>query len=100
MRSSAKASEPAESVLSVKVIPGASRNELRWDAARGWVARIQAPPIEGRANTDLCEFVAREVLGLARASVWVKSGAASRQKRLGVALPPDELERRLQEFRR
>jgi uncharacterized protein (TIGR00251 family) len=55
----------------------------------GWVGdalkvRIHAPPVEGRANETLCEFLA-ETLGLPRRAVTVLRGNASRQKMVHIA---------------
>lgn len=100
MRSSAKRGEGGgpqggSCTLAVKVIPGAPRDQLAWDPARGWVARITAPPVDGKANAHLCAFVARDLLDLPARAVTLKSGATSRQKVLAIALDAVELERRL-----
>lgn len=105
MRSSTRPADPglggapAYCTLEVKVIPGASRDSLSWDPARGWVVRITAPPVDGKANIYLCRYLAREVLGLTARQVVVRSGASSRQKLLEVALSAEELELRLAPLR-
>ncbi|HTQ31475.1 MAG TPA: DUF167 domain-containing protein [Opitutaceae bacterium] len=65
--------------LAVKVIPGASRDELC-----GWLGetakiKLSAPPVEGRANDALIAFLA-EKLGRPRRAVTLVRGAAARQK--------------------
>lgn len=65
--------------LAVKAIPNAPRNEIV-----GWLGdalkiKIHAPPVEGRANAALCEFLA-DSLGLPRRAVTVVRGETSRQK--------------------
>ena len=50
----------------------------------GWLGealkvKIQAPPVEGRANDALCDFLATE-LGLPRRAVAVQRGDTSRHK--------------------
>lgn len=65
--------------LAIKAIPNAPRSEIV-----GWIGdalkvRIQAPPVEGRANQALCEFLA-ETFGLPRRSVTVIRGDTTRQK--------------------
>ena len=45
------------------------------------VVRVQAPPIDGRANDALCRLVAKHV-GLAPSKVAVRRGAGARDKLL------------------
>ncbi|MBI5769727.1 MAG: DUF167 domain-containing protein [Verrucomicrobia bacterium] len=65
--------------LAIKAIPNAPRSEVV-----GWLGdalkiKIHAPPVEGRANDALCEFLADE-LDLPRRAVTVLRGDTSRQK--------------------
>lgn len=65
--------------ISVKVVPGASRN-----AIVGWLGddlkvRIQAPATDGKANAALCEFLASE-FGLPIRAVRISAGFSSRKK--------------------
>lgn len=65
--------------LAIKAIPNAPRS-----AVVGWLGdalkvKIHAPPVEGRANEALCEFLA-ETLGVHRRAVMVLRGDTSRQK--------------------
>lgn len=65
--------------LAIKAIPNAPRSEVA-----GWLGdalkiKIQAPPVEGRANDALCEFLA-DRLDLPRRAVTVLRGDTSRQK--------------------
>jgi len=64
---------PPSCLLPVKVIPNAPRT-----AVAGWLGdalkvRVQAPPVEGRANAALCA-------GLPTAAVSVARGATSGRK--------------------
>ena len=79
-------SKPADSargngsfLLSVKVKPRSRVSELVRASDGTWVARIQAPPVDGKANAELVALVARH-FGCARAAVTIKSGAAGRMK--------------------
>lgn len=76
-------SEPATSILSIKAIPNASRNEVAGWLGDALKVKVRAPALEGRANEELCEFLA-EALALPRRSVTVASGEKSRQKRLQI----------------
>ena len=65
--------------LAIKAIPNAPRS-----AVAGWLGealkvKVKAPPVEGRANETLCEFLADE-LGLPRRAVTVLRGDTSRLK--------------------
>lgn len=70
--------------LPVKAIPNAPRS-----AVCGWLGdalkvKVHAPALEGRANDELCEYLADE-LGLPRRAVTVAHGDKSRQKLLRIA---------------
>ena len=65
--------------LAIKAIPNAPKN-----AVAGWLGdalkvKVHAPALEGRANEDLCEFLA-ETLGLPKRAVTLLQGEKSRQK--------------------
>ena len=69
--------------LAIKAIPDAPRN-----AVAGWLGdalkvRVHAPAREGRANDELCAFLA-DSLGLPRRAVSVAQGDKSRQKILQI----------------
>ena len=80
-------------VLSIHAQPGAPRTAaagLHGDALK---VRIAAPALEGRANDELVEFLARS-LGAARRDVTVVGGEKSRRKRVevrGATVAPERL---------
>jgi uncharacterized protein (TIGR00251 family) len=65
--------------LAIKAIPNAPRNEVVGWLGEALKVKIHAPPLEGRANDALCEFLADE-LDLPRRAVTVLRGDTSRQK--------------------
>ncbi len=65
--------------LAVWVTPGGRRSELRGVADGRLRVRVAAPAIEGRANRELCRYLA-ETLGVSRGSVTVASGEGGRRK--------------------
>ena len=69
--------------LAVRVAPRASRTALVGVMGEGADAAVkvalQAPPVEGRANEALVEFMA-EVLGVRRSDVAIVSGERGRNK--------------------
>ena len=74
----------SEIVLSVRVIPRAKRSEIVGMRGDAWLVRLQAPPVEGAANEELIEVLAR-TLGVPRRDVTIVSGGRSREKRVRVA---------------
>ena len=80
--------------LTLHVQPGAKRSEVAGVHGDALKIRLAAPPINGRANAALLEFVAQR-LDLARSAVELKSGQTSRRKVLLVAGAPADKARRL-----
>jgi hypothetical protein len=70
-------------VLEVRVQPRASRNELAGLHGDRVRVRLQAPPVDGRANAALVEFLA-EAFGVPRARVTIEHGLAGRDKRVRI----------------
>jgi uncharacterized protein (TIGR00251 family) len=68
-------------LLDVRVTPRASRTGFQGVANGRLRIRLQAPPVDGRANAALVEFVAASC-SLPRANVSVERGAGSRDKTL------------------
>ena len=72
--------------------PNASRSEfagLHGDALK---IRIQAPPVEGKANTELVKFLAK-AFGVSKRDIEIISGELNRHKRVRITAPaklPDE----------
>jgi uncharacterized protein len=56
--------------------------------------RVCSPPVDGRANEELCTVLAA-TLGLRTREVSVLSGHSARSKQLFVALSPDDVRVRL-----
>ena len=65
--------------LQVKVKPNARTSELAQLDDGTWVARVKAPPVDGKANAELIALIA-ERFGVTKAQVSVKSGASGRMK--------------------
>jgi uncharacterized protein (TIGR00251 family) len=74
----------------VVVVPNARRTEAAGCHDGALRVRLQAQPIEGRANAALVEWVA-EALGVARRGVEVRRGETSRRKRLRVQAPAQQV---------
>jgi uncharacterized protein (TIGR00251 family) len=71
-------------ILNLYVQPGAKRSEIAGLHGNALKIRLAAPPIEGRANACLIDFLA-DILQLPRAQITLLSGQASRAKRVAIA---------------
>ena len=74
---------PGGVVLSVRVIPRARRSGLAGTRDNALVVRLTARPVEGAANAELIEVLAR-ALGVAKRAVSIVSGERGRLKRVKV----------------
>ncbi|MEW5974694.1 MAG: DUF167 domain-containing protein [Acidobacteriota bacterium] len=69
--------------FAVKVITGAPRNALAGIDSGTLKVRLHAQPVEGKANEELCKFLA-ELLGVSKSRIEIHSGVKSRRKRIRV----------------
>ena len=65
--------------LTLHIQPGAKKTEVAGEHGDALKIRLAAPPVDGKANAALLEFIA-EKLGVAKSAVSLKSGQASRRK--------------------
>lgn len=87
---------PDGTLLKLRVTPGAKKSEIMGEAGGRLRIRLQAPPVEGKANRELVRFIARE-LGLKKNRVALAGGEKSREKTvLLIDLPLPEAQVRLQ----
>ena len=69
-------------VLSVKAVPKSSRTRVAGLMDDGTLKiTVAAAPDKGKANAELCDFLARE-LGVPKSAVRIQSGLTSPRKRL------------------
>ena len=66
-------------IMQVKVKPRARVSALTQSPDGTWLARLKAPPVDGKANDELVTLVA-EYFQCSKAAVSIKSGAAGRMK--------------------
>lgn len=69
--------------LRVRVQPRASRTELAGEHRGALRVRVAAPPVDGEANRELIEFLAKR-LGVSRSRVKIVAGESSRDKTVEV----------------
>ncbi len=65
--------------MRVHAQPGASRNQIVGLHAESLKIKVKAPPEEGKANAELCAYIAG-LIGVAKSRVNVVSGQSSRAK--------------------
>ena len=63
----------------VRVVPGASKNEVAGIQDGALKVKLTAPPVEGKANRACVDFLAG-LLGLRRSALAIASGEKSRKK--------------------
>jgi len=84
----------ADWLLDVRVQPRASSTGFAGRFGDRLKVRLQAPPVDGRANAALIEFVA-DACGLPKSRVTLEAGQAGRDKRVrlhGVPALPTALQ--------
>jgi uncharacterized protein (TIGR00251 family) len=75
-------------ILDLYVQPGAKRSEFAGQHGERVKLRLAAPPVEGKANAALVEFLA-EYFGVPRRNVTIISGLKSRSKRVAIEGVPE-----------
>ena len=80
--------------LTLHIQPGAKKTEVAGPHGDALKIRLAAPPVDGKANAALIDFVA-ERLELAKSAVSLKSGQTSRRKVLEISAAPGDTAQRL-----
>jgi uncharacterized protein (TIGR00251 family) len=73
-------------VIDVQIQPGASRDEIVGLHGDRLKIRIAAPPVDGRANDHLIEYLAA-AFGTRRAAVTIVRGLTGRAKTVRIVAP-------------
>jgi uncharacterized protein (TIGR00251 family) len=73
----------AEFVLKVYLQPRSSKNEIVGSYRDGIKVKVTAPPVEGKANDALRQFLAK-ALGIAPSQIEILKGHHSREKTLKI----------------
>jgi uncharacterized protein (TIGR00251 family) len=88
---------PGRLRLAVQITPNAKKTEVIGVLDDALKLKLQAQPVDGKANDALIAFLAT-TLGVARGAVTITHGLTSRKKLIEVVsatLTPEEAERRL-----
>ena len=82
-------------ILNVRVVPRASNDGIAGVlGGEALKIRIQAPPVEGKANAYLVEFLSKH-WNIPRSNIVILSGETGRNKRLSISNPTDEMRKEL-----
>jgi hypothetical protein len=69
--------------LRVKVKPNSRVSSLEQGPDGNWLARVKAPPVDGKANAELVNLIAAH-FNCRKAAVEIRAGASGRDKRVKV----------------
>jgi hypothetical protein len=67
--------------LNIRVVPRASKTEVQGQLGDALKIRLQAPPVDGKANAALVKFLA-DTLDISKSNVVLLSGETGRTKRV------------------
>jgi uncharacterized protein (TIGR00251 family) len=81
-------------ILNLRVVPRASKDAIPGRLGDALKVRIQAPPVEGKANAYLVKFLSKH-WKIPRRDIEILSGETGRNKRIRISNPPDELRKEL-----
>ena len=73
----------SDCILTVRVVPRASRNTIVGLLGDSLKIRLQAPPVDGKANKALVGLLSKK-LGVQRSRIKIDAGTASRDKRIRI----------------
>lgn len=80
--------------LTVNVIPNAKKSEVVGREGNSFKIRLAAPPIEGKANEELIEFLAK-ALDIPKSTINIIKGLGSRLKTLEIPGNIEDIKERL-----
>jgi len=81
--------------INVQVQPNASRNEVVGFEGDVLRVKIAAPPVKGKANRELIDFLSKR-LGVSKGRITIEKGLTSRRKVIAIeGLSQDEIAKRL-----
>jgi len=85
-------------LLSVKVVPGGSRDRIVGPLEGALKVKVAAPPEKGAANRAVCRLLARQ-LGIRERQVRITAGNTRSRKTIAIeGLTPDEAKVRIQKL--
>jgi uncharacterized protein (TIGR00251 family) len=70
-------------IITVRVVPRSSRSEIVGEQDGSLKVKLNAPPVDGAANSELVKLISK-ALGVSRSAVEIIGGETSRTKRLRI----------------
>ncbi|MBF0407231.1 MAG: YggU family protein [Candidatus Riflebacteria bacterium] len=70
-------------ILSVHVVPRSSKNEISELLGENCKIKIKAPPVDGKANKEIVEFLAK-AFSVPKKAVIILGGESSKSKRIQI----------------
>jgi len=81
--------------ISLRIQPGAPKNAVAGLVNGVWKIHVAAPPVEGKANRELIEYLS-EVLDIPKSNIAIVRGETGRDKVVVISgLTREETEKRL-----
>lgn len=71
--------------IQVKVKPNAAISVLQQDESGAWSAQLKSAPVDGKANSELVNLIARQ-FACSRSAVTIRSGGGARLKLVRIEL--------------
>lgn len=71
-------------VLTIRVKPRSKTSSLTQEAPGEWTACLRSPPVDGKANDELIELVAKR-FGVPKSRIRILAGAKARRKLVELA---------------
>ncbi|MBW2708533.1 MAG: YggU family protein [Deltaproteobacteria bacterium] len=75
--------KPMGAVIQVKVLPRSSKTEIVGQTDGVYRIKLTAPPVDGKANKTLINFLAKKT-GLPKGKIQIVSGEHSRNKTIRI----------------
>lgn len=82
--------------IEIKVVTGAGKRQVRFEAGR-LIVRLTARPVKGKANEELIDYLA-ETFGVRKREVSIVSGEKDRRKVISIPLSQNEIDGILRNF--
>ncbi len=71
--------------IKVKVKPNSKQQKIEESADGSFVVRLKSPPIDGKANKELLELLAKK-FHISRSQITIKSGLSSKNKLIEISI--------------
>ncbi|MGK7914337.1 MAG: DUF167 domain-containing protein [Prochloraceae cyanobacterium] len=71
--------------IQVKVKPNSKQQKIEESADGSFLVRLKSPPIDGKANKELLELIAKK-FHISRSQITIKSGLSSKNKLIEISI--------------